>query len=249
MLVVKQLHLRHGARTLVRDLNLEVKSGQRWALLGPNGCGKSTLLATLAGVRPISTGSIMLQGKPLMHWGWRDLASLRSLSLQTEHDVFSLPAIQRLLTVRQPRTTALGWETEQDWESALHWLNIFDLKQQADQDVLTLSGGERQRLSLAAAFAQGAPLMLFDEPTAHLDPPHTSAFFQELQNHQAVAAVIALHDVNLALAHCSHTLLFQGEKILCGPMQEILTQENLQKTFSHPFTTLEQNGNKFFLPQ
>jgi iron complex transport system ATP-binding protein len=249
MLAVKQLQLQHGARTLAHGLTFEVKAGERWALLGPNGCGKSTLLATLAGVRPSPPECIVLQEKPLSHWTWRELACLRSLSLQTEHDVFSLPAIQRVLAVRQPWAAGLGWESEQDWQSALHWLNVFDLASQAQQDILTLSGGERQRLALAAAFAQGSPLMLFDEPTAHLDPPHASAFFQELQRHPQVAAVIALHDIHQALAHCSHALLFQPEQILCGPSQTLLTQKNLEKTFAHPFTELSHEGKRFFLPQ
>jgi iron complex transport system ATP-binding protein len=249
MLAVKQLKLQHGARTLARGLTFEVKAGERWALLGPNGCGKSTLLATLAGVRPSLPECIVVQGKPLSHWTWRELACLRSLSLQTEHDVFSLPAIQRVLAVRQPWAAGLGWESEQDWQSALHWLNVFDLASQAQQDILTLSGGERQRLALAAAFAQGSPLMLFDEPTAHLDPPHASAFFQELQRHTEVAAVIALHDMHQALRHCSHALLFQGEQVLCGSVQKILTQESLEKAFSHPFIELGHDGKRVFLPQ
>jgi iron complex transport system ATP-binding protein len=192
----------------------------------------------------------VLQGKPLPHWTWRELAGLRSLSLQTEQDVFSLPAIQRVLAARQPVRDIgfLGWESEQDWQSAWHWLDVFDLRRQASQDILTLSGGERQRLALAAAFAQGASFMLLDEPTAHLDPPHASAFFQELQRHPQVAAIIALHDINQALAHCSHALLFQATHVLYGSVQDVLHRQNLEKTFGHPFTELERDGKRFLLP-
>lgn len=248
MLDVKALKLNLGARCLVPNLSFVARPGERWAILGPNGCGKSTLLATLGGVLPLRSGTVLLQNKPLVQWSVRELARWRAFVLQTEHDAFSLPAIDRVLAARYALGSGLGWETTDDYAVADFWMACFDLRAQKIQDVLTLSGGERQRVSLAAAFAQEARLMLFDEPTTHLDLPHAIAFFELLATRTDVCALVVLHDVNLALRYCTHALLFCGDEVLTGTVQEVMTVEALGRAFAHPFRETWVEQQRWLLP-
>ncbi len=247
MLVVEQLSLSLAGRWLFRELSFDARAGERWAILGPNGCGKTSLLTCLAGLRRAHHGQVLLKDHDITHMPLRDLACLRSYTTQIEHDVFSLPSIQRVLAARQPFSTGWGWENATDLREARHWLTMFDLAGREDQDVLTLSGGERQRLALAAAFAQGAPLMLLDEPTAHLDVPHAQAFFQQLEQHPHICALLALHDLNLALRYCTHALLFTPGELQIGTVDTLLRPATLHQAFGHAFREFHDGTQRWLV--
>ena len=229
-------------------ISFHAQPGERWAILGANGCGKSTLLATLAGLQAYGEAQVLVQGKRLSDWPLRELARLRAYLPQTEQQAFALPAYQRVLAARWPHSAA-GWESPADWQVVQHWLAAFELSAQQQQNVLTLSGGERQRLSLAAVFAQEAPLLLLDEPTAHLDVPHSAAFFRLLKERSNDCALLVLHDLNLALHHCTHALLFSGGQVLAGPCEDILQPALLSAAFQHPFMEIRQEQRRWLLAQ
>lgn len=252
MLSVKNLVLQAGERPVTRQLTAPIsfhaQPGERWAILGANGCGKSTLLAMLAGLQDFTEGQVFIQEKSVADWPLRELAKLRAYLPQTEQQAFALPAYQRVLAARWPHSTA-GWESAADQAIAQHWLATFELSAQQQQNLLTLSGGERQRLNLAAVFAQQAPLLLLDEPTAHLDVPHSAAFFRLLKQRSNDCALLVLHDLNLVLHHCTHALLFSGGQVLAGTCEDILQPVLLSAAFQHPFMEIRQEQRRWLLAQ
>ena len=239
LLDVRGLDLRAGTRLLVSQLNLQVHAGELWCVLGPNGSGKSTLLHTLAGLRAPAAGTVQCVGADTAQAAPEQLARLRGLLTQTVHDSFSAPALDVVLLGRHPHHDRWSFgDGDDDRRIALDAMAAVDAAALAARDVTTLSGGERQRVAVAALLAQQVPLMLLDEPTAHLDLKHQIGLLQHLQDwveREAHAAVLALHDLNLAARFATHALLLGPRaQARAGRVDTVMTDVALAAAFDHP---------------
>ena len=238
LLDASALTLRAGTRELARDLSLQVRAGELWCVLGPNGSGKTTLLHTLAGVHAPAAGQVRLMDHEVAHMPPEQLARWRGLLTQTVHDSFAARALEVVLLGRHPHHVRWSFDDDaQDRRIAREALAAVDAALLSGRDVTTLSGGERQRVAIAALLAQQVPLMLLDEPTAHLDLKHQIGVLEHL--HTLVgggsrAAVIALHDLNLAARFASHALLLGGAAPLAGAVDDVMTDATLSAVFQHP---------------
>jgi len=241
LLEASRLTLRAGTRELARELSLRVAAGELWCVLGPNGSGKTTLLHALAGVRAPAAGRVALLGDDVAHTPPEQLARRRGLLTQTVHDSFAASALEVVLLGRHPHHGRWSFDDEEDRRIAHDALAAVDAAALVARDVTTLSGGERQRVAIAALLAQRVPLMLLDEPTAHLDLRHQVGVLEHLRGLvQAAghAAVIALHDLNLAARFASHALVLGGGTVASGPIDDVLTEETLAAAFEHPLRRL-----------
>lgn len=236
-LALHDVALRAGTRgrVLCSGLNAVVEPGQRWVLLGPNGAGKSTLLATLAGLLLPAQGTITLHGLALDEWPLAELARERAWCPPHWTDPFPATVAETVRLARQPADDA----------SALRaLLDRFDVAPLAAADVRTLSGGERQRVALATAWWQGAPLLLLDEPTAHLDLSHQELLVARLLEHSG-SVVASLHDLNLAWRVATHTVLLDGRGgAIVGTRDAVLTPERLGHAFAVPIAWVEVCGQR-----
>jgi iron complex transport system ATP-binding protein len=251
LLATHALRVQAGRRTLVGGLAWQVHRGERWALLGPNGCGKTTLLRTVAGLLPPDGGDVLLQGRPIGRIGTRELATLRAWCPQHHHDAFALCVLDVVLAARQPYAGRMGWLSPEDEAVAHACLRQCDADHLAAQDVRTLSGGERQRVALAAALAQQTPLLLLDEPTAHLDVHHQLDVCALVATLADRAVLMSLHDVNLALRCCSHALLClpgSQPEWIAGTLHEVLTPEHLQRAYGSRMVPVTLESRTYYLP-
>ena len=248
---LENLQLRAGGqpdgRVLIERLSLSVSPGERWVLLGPNGAGKSTLLVALAGLLPPNAGSILLGGKPLAAWNGAELARQRAWCPQFWLDPFAVSAWETVacaLLALHPELTAAEIERR-----ARHGLAEFDVTHLADKDVRLLSGGERQRVALATACAQGAPLLLLDEPSSHLDWSHQALLQARLKAWTAKGGTVlaAVHDLNLAWTLASHALLLDGRGgAVHGLRDDVLSAEHLSAAYGLPVSLREEGGTRWF---
>ena len=198
-------------------------------MLGPNGCGKSTLLRTLAGLQPALSGEYT-------HSDAKNIALVLterlSMDNTTVHDVVAMG--------RYPYTSFLGGLSKEDEviiEEALRQVG-FAISTSRDLDVSNTffnahSDGEKQRILIAKALAQQTPIILLDEPTAHLDLPHRILILRLLRNlahEQGKTVLISTHELDLALALSDRILLMTPGKGI-----QLDTAENLKK--ANAFTT------------
>lgn len=251
VLQLEKLQLRAGGqaegRVLIHDLSLTMHPGERWVLLGPNGAGKSTLILALAGLLPANAGSILLNDRPLASWKAAELARQRAWCPQFWLDPFPVSAWETVacaLLALQPELDA--GEVERRAREAL---TQFDVAHLADADVRRLSGGERQRVALATACAQGAPLLLLDEPSSHLDWSHQALLQGRLRSWSDTGGTVlaAVHDLNLAWTLATHALLLDGQGgAVHGLREAVLTAEQLSAAYGVPVSLREENDARWF---
>ncbi len=246
MLKVENLTVSYGPRLVLHKVSLEVNSGEVMALIGPNGAGKSTLVRAVSGVIPLLGGKIRTNGD--------DLAALppmqRARYLAVVPQAVSLPPAftvwETVLMGRTPYLNFLGQASASDEERVQHALERVAALDLAERRVGELSGGEQQRVLLARALAQSTPILLLDEPTAHLDLQYQVNLMEmvrQLAHCDGLAVLIALHDLNLAARYADRVvLLVAGEIKAAGTPRQVLTPELISAAYhlpvsviSHPF--------------
>ncbi len=247
----RRLTIAAGERVLVRELDLALEAGQRWAILGPNGSGKTTLLHTLAGLRPPRAGAVELDGQPLDALERREIARRLGLMPQDTPDPFPATVLETALIGRHPHLSRWQWEGPADRQMALAALETVGLAGCAHRSVSSLSGGERRRLAFATLLVQDPPLLLLDEPTNHLDFPHQHAVLERLSRLAADGRGVAmsLHDVNLARRYCSHALLLHGDgRCEQGTIDAMLTSVKLEQLYGMPFRHMTFEDGQCLVP-
>ena len=238
VLEARRLFARHPRAEMdsLRDVSLEVDSGEILALVGPNGSGKSTLLACLAGALRPRRGLVLLNGLDLCHTPARQRA--RHLARLPQEPVcpegLSVEELVRL--GRHSHRSFLSGLERPDLSAVREALRTMDLLELKDRPVLRLSGGERRRAWIALAIAQQAPLLLLDEPTASLDLRHqieSTGLLVDVNRSRGTTIVVALHDMQQA-ARIAHrvALIHRGRIYAVGRPEEVLTPEALRDVFA-----------------
>ena len=237
LLECRDLNCGYEGSLVLKDINLVVRPGETLVLLGPNGSGKSTLLKSISKTLKASSGHIALSGKELHSMSHREVAQCAAFVPQEESFRFDFLVRDVVTMGRLPISDSL-WDTPEDAVAATEAMREADCLYLADRSVMELSGGEKQRVLIARALAQGAPLMLFDEPTSHLDIEHQLVVAQLVNKlaNTGRATVVAIHDLNLApLVGERAVLLHEGKIGLDAPMQEVLESELLDEAYNVKF--------------
>ncbi len=191
------------------DLNFSLLTGEMVCMLGPNGCGKSTLLRTLAGLQPALSGEYKIQNSDRPEKSVALVLTERlSMDNTTVHDVVAMG--------RYPYTSFLGGLSEQDERiiaESLQQVGFLTPSLEGrvgERFFNSHSDGEKQRILIAKALAQQTPIILLDEPTAHLDLPHRILILRllrQLAHEQGKTVLISTHELDLALALSDRILL------------------------------------------
>lgn len=244
MLEFCDLSVSYDKKTVLEKICFQLREHRLTALLGRNGSGKSTLVSALN--QQISyTGQILLQGQ--------DVAVMRPKARAKQIAVLPqiLPAphilVEELVSFgRSPYLDFTGRLTDEDRELVDKAIADAEAEDLRGRYADTLSGGERQRVYLAMILAQNTPIVILDEPTAHMDQQHEAAFLRCLQKLKPEKTfLVILHDLTLAAQFADdlavidqHKLVFTGERKQC------LEQEILELTFSVKKYVLEQDGQR-----
>ena len=189
-----------GSTKALQDVSFAVPPG--WtAIVGPNGAGKSTLLRVLAGLQRVVAGQVRLGDKPLAQWPLRERARQIAWLAQQGETSGELTVREVVHLGRLPTLGLFTAPTAHDEARVDRALADAECTSWQERRLHELSGGERQRVLLARALAVDAPLLLLDEPTTHLDPPHQVALVRLVQRQvrAGVTVLSVLHDLSLAL--------------------------------------------------
>ena len=202
------MHVALGRREVLRGVSFA--PGPGWtAVVGPNGAGKSTLLRTLAGLLVPAAGSVRLDGRELAQVPRAERGRRIAWLAQQGEAGGELTARETVQLGRLPRLGLFGAPGPADEAAVDAAMAATECAAWAGRRLHELSGGERQRVMLARVLATGAPILLLDEPTTHLDPPHQVALVRLLRRLAATHTVVSvLHDLPLAL-HADRVLVLR----------------------------------------
>lgn len=234
-LSAKDVRAGYGDTDVLRGISFDLHAGEVLGVIGPNGCGKSTLLRALTGLLPLRGGKVAVGGRDLASLGSRERARLCAVQPQTEAPVFDFDVRHFVLLGRHARRSLVGWAAAADLNAVEDALACADLHTLAERSVRELSAGEWQRALLARALAQETPVLMLDEPVAHLDPGHrhgVHVLLQDLARNQGKAILCVSHDLNLAAEFSDRLMLVDGGVVRAlGTPEEVLQDELLREVF------------------
>jgi len=220
----------YNGKLAIEDVSFSVAKGKRVALIGPNGAGKSTLFRAIVGLLPLRTGEICIEGE--------QSAAAREQAAyvpQTEDVDWSFP-VSVLDVVVMGLARRVGWlrlPGRQHRELARVALDRVGMADYARRQIGELSGGQKRRVFIARALAQGAHILLLDEPFTGVDHPSQHTLFGILDDLQAegVTALVATHDLNTVARHFDELLVLNRRAIAYGTPDQVFRPEILAPAF------------------
>ncbi|MFK4729606.1 metal ABC transporter ATP-binding protein [Agromyces mediolanus] len=219
----------HPGGSGVSGLDFAIAPGEAVALVGPNGAGKSTLLKGLLGLVPRTAGRVRIGGSEHAANGMIGFLP-QTAELDPE---FPITLEQVVMQGRYRKLGLLRWPGRADRAAVRRALEAVGLGALAKRRFGELSGGQRQRGLLARALASEPVLLLLDEPFNGLDQPNRDALIDTLRRLKAerVAVLVSTHDLELARQVCDAVLFVNREQLAFGPVDEVLTLDNVQECF------------------
>ena len=230
------LQKKYGARTVVRDVGVEVKSGQVVGLLGPNGAGKTTSFYMIVGLVPLDSGEITLNNQVISALPIHERAKLGLSYLPQEASVFRKLTVEEnilaVLELQEENGRPLpANEIQKRLESLLHELQISHLR---SNPAMSLSGGERRRVEIARALASQPKFILLDEPFAGVDPiavGEIQRIVRFLKDRQ-IGVLITDHNVRETLGICDYAYIISEGKVLAsGEPSSIIDNDAVRKVY------------------
>ena len=258
-LTIELRHLRTGYTERRRsviispDLSLSIRPGEIVMLMGPNGSGKSTLMHTMAGLLPPLAGEVQLGEKPLSSLTMKEVARQLSLVLTERIPAGNMDVWEVVTIGRYPYTGFRGVLSAEDkriCEEALVTCRLTELRERIFD---TLSDGEKQRVMIARALAQETPLILLDEPTAHLDLPsrlEVTTMLRTLAHKLGKSILISTHELDLALGWADTIwLLDRSGAITAKAPEDLILDGDIERVFGDPRLRFDQERGEFSIAE
>jgi lipopolysaccharide export system ATP-binding protein len=222
----------YKSRQVLRDMSLQVESGEVVGLLGPNGAGKTTAFYMMVGLVPCETGRIVLDGADITRLPMHRRAQLGMSYLPQEASVFrKLSVADNIMAILETRP-ALDESARQ--ERLIQLMNELHIEHVQDNLGLSLSGGERRRVEIARALAADPRFILLDEPFAGVDPLSV-VDIQRIIKHLAdkgIGVLITDHNVRETLDICARAYIVnQGTVIASGSAEQILANRQVREVY------------------
>lgn len=236
-----------GGKIVVEEVSLEIAPGEIVALLGPNGAGKTTLLRAALGLTPTEFGTARLGAERESILLSARQRALRAAYLPQRPQAIWPVSVENLVALGRYAYGAapdrLRAEDQAAVDAALTLCTLDALRNRRMDEI---SGGEKARAHLARALAQGAPLLMLDEPTAGLDPAQALGVAEILAAHAAKggAALFSTHDVALAVRTAQRVVLLREGRVLAQGAPDVLTPEALESAYGRK-GVLEKIGGAY----
>jgi len=232
---VEHLSYQYSTTPLLRNINIEIPAGDFLFLVGPNGCGKTTFIRLLSGFLRPQQGSVRFRGTPVKDLHPSKYSKEVALVPQKETVVFPFSVRAMVTLGRYTYTRGFGFETEEDHRHVREAMHMMGIDRYAEKNIMELSGGEFHRVIIARALAQDTPVLLLDEPNAHLDLQYQIDLFdllRSLNSMNKLTIICITHDLNLAALYGTRVAVLKHGVLACiGSPREVLTSELIQETF------------------
>ncbi len=233
-LEIKNVACGYGTKIVVKDISVNVESGEILCLLGPNGVGKTTLFKTILGFFKIKDGEIILDGENIINWPKKKLAKAIGYVPQAHVPPFPFSVLDVVVMGRTAHLRTFESPTKEDIniaEKALETLGISFLK---DRIYTEISGGERQMVLIARALTQQPNILVMDEPTSNLDFGNQVRVLEQINRlaKKGLGIIMTSHFPDHAfLCSTKVALLQRNNKFMVGNVDEVVTEDNLKSAY------------------
>ncbi len=237
VITTNNLSIGYKKNVVQSGLNLTANQRDLICLIGTNGAGKSTLLRTLAGLQPSLGGSISINGNDLSSLNNHQRAKLISLVLTDQINISNTTIFELVAMGRFPYTNWRGEMSGKDIEIINQAIENVNLTHKRNCKINEISDGEKQRAVIAKALAQDTPLILLDEPTAHLDLPNRieiMMLLRKLSVTMSKTIILITHELEIALQTADYIWLMKKEGISVGIPEDMMLDNTIQATFNSP---------------
>jgi len=249
ILTVDGIDCYYGSVKVLENVCFSVKERDFVGVLGPNGSGKTTLLRGISRALKPHRGVILLNDVDIYALKSVEVAKQMAVVPQDNVIAFNFTALDIVLMGRHPHLSRFQMESEKDIAIAKRAMELTNTRHLAERPINELSGGERQRVIIARALAQEPTVLLLDEPTVHLDINNQLEIMdllKELCIKKGLIVLAVFHDFDLATRYCDSAMLLNNGRIFSiGPIETVLTGENIKKVFQvnmivkrHPVTNM-----------
>ena len=216
--------------TIWENVNLQVNEGDCVCLLGANGCGKTTLLHTMCGAHSITGGQVLVNGKPIQDYAITELAQTVGIVYQDHTVSFPYTSLEVVRMGRAPYLNMFQTPSREDTLLAYEVMKELGIADIAEKSYSKISGGQRQLVLIARTLCQQPDVILFDEPTSHLDFKNQAIVMKTLQklSDRGMTIVMTSHFPSHAWQVGTKVVLMGNHGIIAqGTPEEIMTEDNL----------------------
>jgi len=229
-------------------LDLQLRAGELVCLIGPNGSGKSTLLRTLTGLQKSLSGKTLIDGQDISRIKQHEKAMMLALVLTERVDIENTTVYNLVSLGRHPHSNWWGNVTDQEDVIIREAIEMVHMDHKMHKNINELSDGERQRAMIAKALAQDTPIIMLDEPTAHLDLPNRveiMLLLHKLAHKTQKAILLSTHELDLALQAADRIWLISTDHgIESGVPEDLVFNGSFNRTFqSNAYFFNAANGN------
>jgi iron complex transport system ATP-binding protein len=254
LIEMDNVYLERSGKTIIRDMNWKVESGQHWAILGMNGAGKTTLLNLVCGYHYPTKGSIKVFEKQFGRYPLNELRKdigwvSTSLIEKMKHHTRST-GLQMILSGKYASIGLYEQPSPADIEKASAILNQLEIDYLKNQPFQNMSQGEKQRVLIGRALMASPKLLILDEPCAGLDflsKEKLLSTVEQMANQHKATILYVTHHIDEILPIFTNTLLLrEGQIFSRGPTRDQLTSEKLSEFCDTPVEVSHQN-DRFYL--
>lgn len=248
ILSVQGIQFKYPGRPVLDDASFCVQKGEVLAVLGTNGTGKTTLLKCINRILKPAAGTVFI-GQEAVAGLSRNMLARKIGYVEQQRSGSRATVFSAVLLGRKPY---IDWDiSERDMEIASQALDTLGLSAHAMRYLDELSGGELQKVIIARALAQEPELLLMDEPTSSLDLKNqleVLRLVRQIAREREIAAVVAMHDLNLALRFADRFILLKDRHVFAVGGPEIISPENIESVYAVPVNIASHHGHRIVIP-
>jgi len=233
---------------IAKAINVEITQPKFIALLGKNGIGKSTLLRTISKVQPSLQGKVQVDSRDVKSYNNMDFSKKISVVLTERIPPSNLTVYELIALGRQMYTNWIGTLRSEDLAKIEESIKQVKINSITDKKVDELSDGQYQKVMIARALAQDTPIILLDEPTAHLDIINKAEIFKllkELVKEKKKTILISSHELQLAIQTADDLWLMTDRDFISGSKEDLIRNNALQGLFASEIISFNKETAQF----
>ena len=241
--------------SILEEISGAFPEGSLTTVIGPNGAGKTSLLTCIGRLKEVTSGEITILGVPIKRYGNRELAKRISYVPQAEGRLLPVTVDEFVMMARYPYFSMFSSGSGKDREAVDEAIAVTNIQHFRDRHLDELSGGERQKVFIAAALAQGASILLMDEPTTFLDYKQEAGILKlifRLNKERGLTVIMVTHDLNKGVFQSDQVFaLKNGRSMFLGSPDELIRGDTLDRIYDLTFDVIghPKTGARMIYPR